>query len=256
MILAVRTALKGEIEGSGQSRRGIDVGEFEALIDGIGSNDSAKEIVVVFAVEKRGEIGGAVFADHSEWEAVGRIAAGRQERLDRNAFTGLVIANEPVDALRGEWRVDPGSIEFNGATRRIPESVGRRDMNGLFHTFGEEAKRTSVKVRVEAGGNEIRKRDAVPAFMIDGDFDGVMIGDSNAGRTRRRRRDKRTRGDKRPRNQVLSGCGNSCSRMQFAQEWRNLRICSCGIGSSDAIGGKRFHGGRAVQGTGSINVGV
>ena len=210
-------ALKSEVEGNGQSGGGIDVGEFEILIDRIGSDDSAKEIVVVLAVEKRGEIGGAVFADDSEWETVGRSAARRQERLDRNALPGLVIANEPIDTLCGEWRVDAGAIEFDGASGRIPESVARRDVHGLFDTFGKEAERTSIEVRIETRRNEVRKRDAIPAFMIDRDFDGVMISDSDASGTCRRAQGMRGRGVTSGREiEALSVVATVAGRMQFA----------------------------------------
>ena len=52
MFLRVRSALKSEIESNWESRGGVEVGYFEILIDRVGGNYGAKEIV---AVSRRSE---------------------------------------------------------------------------------------------------------------------------------------------------------------------------------------------------------
>ena len=44
------------------------------------------------------------------------------------------------------------------------------DRDGLLDAFGEELQRARVRAGIETGGDELRARDHVPAFGVDGNF--------------------------------------------------------------------------------------
>ena len=77
MSLAFGGALQGDVDADGQRGIGSVVGDGEGLVDRLGGDGIAEEIVLVFAIQQRGEIGGAVFANHGEGETL-RVVQRRQ----------------------------------------------------------------------------------------------------------------------------------------------------------------------------------
>jgi len=61
-----------------------------------------KEVVVVFAIQQGGEVSGAILAKNGKGETRRGGAAGNRRRNREDALGRLVIADQPIDAVRGE----------------------------------------------------------------------------------------------------------------------------------------------------------
>src|SRR5271157_631052 len=158
--------------------RRIDVRNDEILIGGFGSDGGTKEIVVVFAIQECSEVDAAVLAKNGEGETLRGSATGKRRCCRKDALGRLVIADQPIDAFSGEGRINARAVEFDGVRRRWEPAGATCQEKRLLDSFGVKMQRARVGVAIEARGKKPGKGDAIPAFLSDRDFNGLVIGNA------------------------------------------------------------------------------
>ena len=63
-----------------------------------------------------------------------------------------------------------GAVECDGAVISEKRALLAEDGDRLLDAFGEKLQRARIGAGVEASGDELRARDHVPAFSVDGNF--------------------------------------------------------------------------------------
>ena len=96
--LLIGGALQRYVDGNRHAGIGIGVSDGELLVHRLGSDGRAEEVIVIFAVEQRRKIRGALLQHNGEGEALllGKPGVRRTNGTDTHARTRS--ANEPVDA--------------------------------------------------------------------------------------------------------------------------------------------------------------
>src|SRR5208337_886140 len=148
----------------------------EILIGRFRSDDGAEEIVVVFAIQQCGEVNVAILAKNGEGETRRGGAAGNRRWNREDALGPLITADQPIDTVRGEGRINAHAVEFDGVGRRWRAASATCQEQRLFDSFGVKMQRARVGVAIETRGKKLGKRDVIPALLINRDFDGLMIG--------------------------------------------------------------------------------
>ena len=172
--LLIGGALQRYVDGNLHAGIGIGVGDGELLVDRLGRDGCAEEVVVIFAVEQSRKIRGALLQHNGEGKALllGKSGVYRGNGID--AHTRTRAANEPVDTRAGEWRVDACSVELDAVVGTERTGLVAENQHGLLDAFGVELKSARVGVRIESCGDELSFRDLVPAFALDRNFYGCV----------------------------------------------------------------------------------
>ena len=183
--LLVGGALQGDVHADGNARVGIGVGDGEPFIHGGGGDRVTEEVVVVFAIEQRAEIGGALLEDDGEREAVrlGETVGNRGERVD--ALADALAFDEPVDARAREGRVDARAVESDGLVGVERAGLRTKNLDGLLDAFGVELDVLHFGIGAETGGDELRFGHLVPALGLDRNLYGSIAVERNGPFARR-----------------------------------------------------------------------
>ncbi len=88
----------------------------------------------------------------------------------RDPFAGLGGGGEPVHAGVGEGGVYPPSVELDGILGAELPVLPPVYPEGLLPAVLVELEETGVHRRVEAGGQQLRLGDPVPALLLEEDL--------------------------------------------------------------------------------------